>query len=226
MAQRNVQSSSTVQTPFEADADYEERARTIIHGYAAAASHWVANVSRIPIVGNFGVMFGSDLHPVSALTTAMIIDLAKMFDRGYVKQIMLVPTTHFVGTYLGVALIRSVISFIPVAGSVINANLVLQVTEVMGWTSYLIFQSETNVLKSKDKKKFHPFILRGIDRAEKEMGLRKRVLEQLTSAQQAELDELAKKLYKNVAPASRRNILDSIEELVGSWRIETVSSEA
>lgn len=206
-----------IQTDSIQEIEYEERARTIIHSYAAAASFWEENVSKIPVVGTLGIMFGSDLQPVSAITAGMIIDLASMFECGYIKQTFLVTATHFVGTYMGIAFFRSLIGTVPIVGSVVNAGLVLQVAEVMGWASYLMFRDETIVTDELEEKDFKPYILKGAERAEHEMSIRKRKMESLTPDQRAQFDELARKLYKNVISSSRHTILTDIESIVLPW---------
>lgn len=223
MVQANTQSSSDTHTPLGViETDYEERARTIIHSYATAASIWEGKVSRIPFVGNFGVMFGSDLQPVSLITAAMIKDLGNMFERRYAKEIVFATSTHFIGTFMGIALARSMVSFVPFVGHVVNAGMVLHVTEAMGWASYLMYRDKAAVKTNMDddEKGFKPYILRGLGRAEREMGLRKRVMERLTPDQRAEHDELIKKLYKNLAGNTRRSIIDDIEKIIGSWSAE------
>ncbi len=197
--------------------DYEARARTIIHSYATAASIWESKVSKIPLVGNFGVMFGSDLQPVSIITAAMIVDLGKMFDHGSAREIVLATTTHFVGTYLGIAFARSLVSFVPFVGNVVNAGLVLHVTEAVGWACYLMYRDDADIADIEDEKSFKPYIMRGLERAEREIGIRKETMERLTQEQRDEHDALVKKLYKNIAGSSRRNILDEIERVVGYW---------
>lgn len=164
--------------------------------------------------GPLGIIFGLDSPVITAISVGMVISLAKMFGRDYATGAILVTVTQLIGFILGVSLIRGIIGIIPVMGGAINAGMIFTVTEVVGWTTFLILEEGKDITKV-DKKSFRDYIFRGKKRADEERQKRIGFLATLPPHIRLQYDHLIGKLASpKTSDVERHATLQEIERLI------------
>lgn len=197
---------------------YKERAGIIIHSCAAASALWAGSVATVPVFGPLGIIFGVDYPALIAITVGMMIALGKMFGHNYTRGAVIGTATQLLGFVFGMSLLRGVIGIVPVVGAAINAGLVFTVTEILGWTTYLIFEEGKDITKL-GKRHLKSYVIKGRKRAEAERTRRENLLEQFPPHIKSQYDYLTKKLAnEKTSDSERQAILQEIERLIDPYK--------
>ena len=109
-----------------------------IHSASVAAAAIGAGLAQIP---------GADCIPLVGIQTTMVIAIGKTFGKEITKSAGEAAATSGIATTIGkavakVAAGKAVVSWIPVAGNVVNAMIAVTLTEMIGWGTALKFDSE------------------------------------------------------------------------------------
>jgi uncharacterized protein (DUF697 family) len=108
------------------------RVHGVIHGAAAAAAGIGAGLAQFP---------GSDAGPLTALQTAMIVDIARTHRANLTEGQAASVLTRFLAVKGGRTLSQALLGWMPGAGNAINAATAAAVTEAIGWAAHAYFQA-------------------------------------------------------------------------------------
>lgn len=196
---------------------YKERAGIIIHSSSAAAALLAGTVATVPVFGPLGIIFGLDTPAITGISVGMVVALGKLFGRKYTTSAVVVSVTQLTGFVFGVSLMRGVIGIVPAVGSFINAGLIFTVTEIVGWTTFLVFEDGKDITNL-DQKGLRAYILKGKKRAEQEKRKRKNLMSSLPPHVRLHYDHLTRKLTSEKLEESERlAILEEIETLISPY---------
>jgi uncharacterized protein (DUF697 family) len=196
----------------------KERAGVIIHSCSAASALLVGTVATVPVFGPLGIIFGLDYPALTAISIGMVVSLGKLFGRNYTTGAVMAAVTQLTGFVFGVSLMRGVVGIVPVVGAAINAGLVFTVTEILGWTTFLIFEEGRDITKM-NKSKLKSYVKKGKKRAEQERLTREALFAKLPPHVKAQYDYLTKKLANEKATDQERQvILNEIDQLLAPYK--------
>lgn len=176
----------------------------IIHGFAAAHAVAAAALSQT-VAGDDAVL--------TLLTTSMIISITLVNDRKKNVGAGLAIAGCLAGFFLGTRGALFIIKWIPFAGNAANSITTMIVTEILGWTTYVIVKENVNVknMKFKDKLKY---LQRGYTTQKSEKDISEKLYNSMSSEDKAEVNQIIREMGKKDLP-------DSTFELLNK-RLETI----
>lgn len=174
-----------------ADSNFEKRLTGfIIHGFAVAHAGAAALLAQT-LVG--------DEAALTILTVAMILSIARVNNRSWGVADALSVIGVLAGTYLGSRGAVFLVKWIPGIGNAANALTTFGVTELLGWTAYLLIREDKKpeALSSEDKENLRK-------RAEKlkseQHDESKRLYENMTDKDKKEYEQIMKQLKNKDLP--------------------------
>jgi len=188
-------------------------AHIIIHSCAIAAATWSGASAFLP-----GVSVITDTAGGMFITGAMAYALSNVFNRKLDESAITTFISVVIGRGLTEILLKGVFSFIPIFGSVTNAAITFGLTEAIGWSLFLIFDSGKD-LGSLSKEEIESFLQLGKSYAEevKKSG-EFAWIDELPPHIKAQYDYLTKKLGdKNLSNEERQATLKEIEDLIAPY---------
>jgi uncharacterized protein (DUF697 family) len=196
---------------------YKERAGIIIHSCSAASALWAGTIATIPVFGPVGIIFGLDTPALTAIAIGMVVALGRLFGRDYTRGTVMVTVTQLVGFVFGVSLLRGLIGVVPVVGSFINAGTIFMVTEIVGWTTFLIFEDGKDITRL-DERGLRSYIFRGKKRAQEERDRQKSLFNGIPPHVRLQYEHLTRKLASDkTSDEERLAALEQIEKLVAPY---------
>lgn len=188
--------------------DYEKRLTGfIIHGFAVAHTAAAALLSQT-MVGDEAVL--------TALTISMIVCIARANNRSWGAGEALSVIGVLAGWYLGTRGALFLIKWIPAIGNTANAVTTFGVTELLGWTTYILVKEGKNPkdLTSSEKEAIKK---KAEQLKEEEHDKSKRLYEQMSSQDKEEYNEIMKQLRNKDLPDSTIQYLTK--------RLETIAKK-
>lgn len=175
------------------DSVYEKRLTGfIIHGFAVAHAAAAALLSQT-IVGDEAVL--------TALTISMIVCIARANNRSWGAADALSVVGVLAGWYLGTRGALFLVKWIPGIGNAANAVTTFGVTELLGWTAYVLVKSGKNPRDVTPEEREQ--IRRQAEQLkETEHEESKRLYEKMTAQDKEEYDEIMKQLRNKALPDS------------------------
>jgi uncharacterized protein (DUF697 family) len=181
------------------------KANIIIHGFATAAAATSGLTSMIPFIGPLA----GDTIGLTAITIAMTVSLASLFDKKFETGALASFGAVVGGMMFGAALGKGIISLVPGLGAGANAIATFALHEATGWALFLIFERGGDLPKSKGE--LQAAIKEGEDKAKKEKEAYERMLSKLPPDKRDEVEQLQKKMAdKSLSEAEKRVISDKI----------------
>ena len=188
-------------------------AHIIIHSSAIAAATWSGASAILP-----GISVITDTAGGMVITGAMAYALSNVFNRKVDESSITSFVSVVVGRGLAEIVLKGVFSFIPILGSATNAAITFGLTEAIGWSLVLIFESGRD-LGSLSKEEIALFLQRGKSYADevKKSG-EFAWIDHLPPHIKAQYDYLTHKLGdKNLSNEERQATLKEIEELIAPY---------
>lgn len=199
--------------------NYKERAGVIIHSSAAASGLIAGTLATVPVFGPLGIIFGLDTPAISAISVGMVVALSKMFGRSYTRSAVAASVTQMMGFVFGVSLMRGVVGIAPVVGSAINAGYIFTVTEILGWTTFLIFEEGKDITRLSEKS-LRSYVMKGRKKADQERSKRKKLFANLPPHVRVQYDHLTKKLAdETISDDERQALMQEIEHLITPYKV-------
>jgi uncharacterized protein (DUF697 family) len=188
-------------------------AHIIIHSSAIAAATWSGASAILP-----GVSVVTDTAGGTIITVAMAYALGNVFNRKLDESSVMGFVTLVIGRELGMIVLKGVFSFIPLFGSATNATITFGLTEGIGWSLFLIFDSGKD-LGTLSKEEIASFLQRGKSYADEVKKSREFAwIDDLPPHIKAQYDYLTKKLGdRNLSPEERQATLKEIEDLIAPY---------
>jgi len=174
-----------------ADNAYEKRLTGfIIHGFAVTHAATAALLSQTMV---------GDEAALTALTIAMIICIARINKRSWDVGDALSILGVLAGWYLGTRGALLLIKWMPVLGNTVNAVTTFGVTELIGWTTFLLVKENKKPqnLTASEKKSIRSDARK---LREEESEESKRLFERMESADKKEYTEIMRQLKKKDLP--------------------------
>lgn len=174
-----------------ASSDYEKKLTGfIIHGFAVAHAAAAALLSQT-LVGDEAVL--------TALTISMIVCIARANNKSWGAGDALSVIGVLAGWYLGTRGAIFLVKWIPAVGNAANAITTFGVTELLGWTTYIL------VKENKNPKNLTPAEKEQIKKRAEELKKTehdesKRLYENMSSQDKEEYDEIMKQLRNKDLP--------------------------
>ena len=188
-------------------------AQIIIHSSAIAAATWSGASAILP-----GVSVITDTAGGTVITIAMAYALSNVFSRKLDDAAITTFVSVVIGRGLGMIVLKGFFSFIPILGSATNATISFGLTEAIGWSLFLIFESGRD-LGSLSKEEIALFLQRGKSYADqvKKSG-EFAWIDELPPHIKAQYDYLTKKLGdRTLSNEERQATLKEIEELIAPY---------
>ncbi len=188
-------------------------AHIIIHSSAIAAATWSGASAILP-----GISVITDTAGGMVITGAMAYALSNVFNRKVDESAITSFVTVVVGRGIAEIALKGFFSFIPILGSATNAAITFGLTEAIGWSLVLIFESGRD-LGSLSKEEIAIFLQRGKSYADevKKSG-EFAWIDHLPPHIKAQYDYLTHKLGdKNLSNEERLATLKEIEELIAPY---------
>ncbi|MFV9507429.1 MAG: hypothetical protein AB4911_22990 [Oscillochloridaceae bacterium umkhey_bin13] len=118
------------------------QAAIIIHASAtgaAALSGVMANIA----------MFGADIPFLAAINITMILSLGKLFGQKLERKALTTVGLQLLAMSAGPLVAKGLLGIVPGLGNLINAGVAFTITEGIGWTAFMIFDSGNDITKMK-----------------------------------------------------------------------------
>lgn len=192
-----------------ADSNFEKRLTGfIIHGFAVTHAGTAALLSQT-LVGDEAVL--------TFLTVAMIICIARANNRSWGVADALAVIGVLAGTYLGTRGAVFLVKWIPGIGNAANAVTTFGVTELLGWTAYLLIKEDKKPeeLSSKEKEE----LKKKAEKLKKEQhDESKRLYEKMTDKDKNEYEQIMKQLKNKDLPEDTISYLTQrLEEIARKY---------
>lgn len=156
----------------------------IIHGFAVTHAAAAALLAQTMV---------GDEATLTALTVAMILSIARANKKSWDIGDALSVIGVLAGSYLGTRGALFLVKWIPGIGNAANAVTTFSVTELIGWTTYLLVQDgKKPTTLSKEEKKSLKKEAMNLRDAEREEG--KRLFEKMSLEDKEEYDSIMKQL--------------------------------
>jgi uncharacterized protein (DUF697 family) len=190
-----------------------DKAHLIIHSFAATAAAFSGAFALVPIAGPLLL----DTAGLTALTAGMTYSLASLFGKNLEESSMWSFSTIALGFAGGNAILKSLVSLIPVYGSVVNATTTFALHEAIGWGLFLIFESGLDPTKM-SKNEIEKFIKQGKEKASVEKTKYDAMISKLPENVRKEVAQLEKQLEdRGLADVQRQEIVEQITKLFDAY---------
>ncbi len=189
-------------------ADEKFLTAAIIHGFAAAHAVTAFALSQ--------TLIGDELA-LSALTVTMIISISRVNGASWGVGDGLSMVGLMAGFYLGTRGAMMLVKWIPGIGNLANAITTAGVTEILGWSTYLLVrEGKTPSELSEDEVKN---LRQSAENLKKEMGSKmKEIVARMSHEDKSRFDKLIDELKNRDISEERRKSIDSdIEELISKY---------
>lgn len=195
--------------------DRTMKANIIIHGFAAAAAALSATTAFLPFIGPLA----GDTIGLTAITIAMTISLANLFEKEFDEGALWAFGSVVAGMIFGVGLAKGFASLIPVGGSAINATITFTLHEAIGWGLFLLFERGGDLPTTRAE--LERLREEGSERAEAEKKNYEQMMSKLPSDARKEVERLEKKIAdRNLSEAEKQAISDKILAIFEKYNSE------
>jgi uncharacterized protein (DUF697 family) len=115
-----------------------DRAKTIIRNYSIASGTASGTLA-------IGALWGADTAFSISIVIKMVSELAQMFGTTTDEVRSTAQFQALIKRFVAVSLSKSLISFLPVVGNVVNGVMTYYLIESVGWAVYEIFRDGRNL---------------------------------------------------------------------------------